>query len=129
MVLWKYIPDSVLELNKQREFNIHNLGFVHSIKYRALNLFILSVGVLFPMLAITNWGRKISQKLVFPVLPAGYVAFFIGSYLFGKILYGYAGTMDAATEVRELLLALGITCFAIHGAIRSEDLFRINRIE
>lgn len=120
------LPESVVRLNEQGEFNIHNLQFMHAKKYRALSIFILAVGILFPVFAATGWGRKLVQRLCFPVLPSAYSGFFVCSFVYGKVFYEYANTVDAATEVRELLVAVGMVCFAIHGIYRSSDLFRLD---
>jgi len=119
-------PESMIDINKQGEFNIHNLGFIGKFRYRFLTLFILSVGVLFPILTYSKKIKKLIQRIYFPVSPIAYIVIFIGSFLYGKFLYEYANTGDTATEVREFFLALGMLCFSLHGILKPKDIFRIN---
>jgi hypothetical protein len=121
-------PEAIRDANLQDEFNIHNIGFVDTFwggKYRWLSLMMFLVGVAFPLFAMWKWGRRIIQRTAFPVLPTAYVMWFVCSYFFGRFLYGYSGTRDTATEVRELLFAIGLCLFAVHGALRPDHLFRI----
>ena len=120
-------PESVRGANVQGEFNVHNLGFMVSPKYRLLSLMMFVTGILLPGMALFSWGKRLFQRFAFPVLPLCYSGLFVGSYLFGKYYY-YTLAIDAASETRELLMAVGMCAFAIHGAIRPDDLFRMKRV-
>jgi len=119
-------PDVVAAANAQNEFNLHNLEVLQTAKYRLLSLLMLFTGVVFPCAALFERVRALFQRLVFPVLPMAYSGFFVCSYLYGKLYYDKVPG-DGATEVRELLMALGIFAFALHGSLRSNDVFRIRR--
>ena len=119
-------PDAVAAANVQNEFNLHNLEILQTPKYRLLSLLMLFTGVVFPVAALFKSARSLFQRLVFPVLPMAYSGLFIFSYLYGKLYYDRVPG-DAATEVRELLLALGIFAFALHGSLRPNDVFRIKQ--
>ncbi|MBU0982883.1 MAG: hypothetical protein KKA42_03370 [candidate division Zixibacteria bacterium] len=121
-------PESIAATNTQQEFNIHNLDFVENAKYRLLSLFMLFTGVLFPAFALMARGREIIRKLAFPVMPIAYAAFFVLSYIFGKYYYGIL-LRDTSSEVREILMSIGMLAFGLHAALRPDDLFRLKREE
>lgn len=56
--------------------------------------------------------------------PAAYWLFFVGAYVYGKTVRQFMVRTNDAAEVRELLLAVGMVCFAWHGALRPCALFR-----
>lgn len=121
-------PEALKEINKQGELNIHNIEIVDSFmggKYRYLSIMMLSTGLLMPLLALTEKGRDIIKKIALPVAPLRYSPLFVGAYLYGKY-YNQTLSNDAASEVRELLMAIAMLSFALHGAIQPEILFRIN---
>ncbi len=118
-------PESLQETNVQNEFNLHNLDFMVGFKYRALSLMMLITGVILPGLALFGFGRRLIQRVCFPVLPICYAGFFITAYLFGR-QYAYLPN-DSGTEIREFLMSLGLAAFGIHGAIKPDDLFRVSR--
>ncbi|MCK4574579.1 MAG: hypothetical protein KAU36_09410 [candidate division Zixibacteria bacterium] len=119
-------PDAIEKVNVQREFNLHNFAALQTIKYRMLSLLMFITGVLLPGIVLFGWGKKFMQKISMPVLPLCYSGFFVFSYLYGSYYYD-ALPIDAATEVRELLMGLGMAAFGLHGALRSDDLFRFKR--
>lgn len=119
-------PDAIAAANVQNEFNLHNLEVLETTKYRLLSLLMLFTGVVFPVAALFKSVRSLFQRIVFPVLPMAYSGLFICSYFYGKIYYDRVPG-DAATEVRELLLALGIFAFALHGSLRPNDVFRVKQ--
>ncbi len=119
-------PDGLASVNAQKEFNLHNLESLQSVKYRMLSLMMLITGVLLPLFVLWEKGRRLIQTLAFPVMPIAYMCFFIFSYCYGKYYY-HILPGDAATEVRELLLAVGMFAFAWHGALRPGDVFRLSR--
>ena len=117
-------PDTIEQVNVQREFNLHNLQGVETLKYTLLSLLMFVTGVMLPGIALFGWGKKLLQKLAFPVLPLCYSGFFIAAYLYGAY-YFEALPIDAASEVRELMMGLGLAAFGLHGAFRPHDLFRL----
>lgn len=125
------VPESVKELNTQDEFNLHNIWWLQQSgtswrTYRIISIFILATGVLLPALTLITSFRGFIRRVAFPVMPLSYCAFFLGSYIYGKYYY-YVLPGDTASEVRELLMAIGLFVFALHGAIRPDDLFRLQR--
>ncbi len=121
-------PEAIKELNSQGEFNLHNLSQIQDGEtawntHRLLSIFMLIVGMLLPGISLFEKGRELIQKFSIPVLPLAYVGFFVGSLLFEKYYYEIL-TDDAATEVRELLMAFGLLFFAIHAYFKPDDLFR-----
>ena len=121
-------PQSIADANIQEEFNLHNLNLIESTKYRLLSLMMLITGVLLPAFALWDRGRQLIQRLAFPVMPIAYSGFFVLSYLFGKYYYTIL-PRDSSTEVRELLMAIGMFAFALHGMLRPADLFRLRSSE
>ncbi len=128
-------PDSLAEINKQREFNIHNIGFVDSFlggKYRYLSFMMLMTGLIIPLFAMSRFGRRMCQKFAFPVAPLRYAVLFVGAYVFGKYFHWFPiesptgmPTRWIASEVREFVMGVAMACFALHGAIRPWDLFGV----
>ncbi len=119
-------PETIALQNTQEEFNLHNLAVIESSKYRLLSVFMLITGVLLPCFALWDKGRQLIQKYNFPVMPIAYMAFFILSYIFGKYYFAVL-LRDTATEVRELLMAIGMFAFGLHAALRPDDLFRLTK--
>jgi hypothetical protein len=121
-------PESMKVVNKQEEFNIHNIKSVDSFlggAYRYLTIMMLTTGLLLPITASTNRGRRLVQKFAVPVLQNRYMGLFVGSYLFGKY---YDPMLDnTAAEIRELLMGIGMALFGLHGALRPESLFRVDQ--
>lgn len=114
-------PEGIKEVNAQDEFNVHNLEFIVVTKYRLLSIFMFLTGCLFPFLAVFDWGKRLFQKLAFPVLPLSYSSLFIASYIYGK--YYYYLPIDAGTEMREMIMGMGMAAFGIHGLFKPDDLF------
>jgi hypothetical protein len=120
------VPEIVAEQNQQGEMNFHNLKFIH--KYftgyqkglpNTFSFLMVTLGVFFPLIAITRWGCRMIQRFAFPVVPACYMVLFIGASLYGKYLH------PRLFEVREFMWALGIFLSALHGLMRPWDLFRM----
>lgn len=125
-------PESMVEYNTQEEFNLHNMFFLSEsysggwVTYRYLSIMMLATGFLLPIVALGRKGVRLFRKLALPVLPICYMGFFVGSILYGRYYYDLLPS-DTATEVRELMLAIGMFCFALHGAMRPDDLFRLRK--
>jgi len=123
-------PESLAKINLQQEFNIHNIALVDSAfggKYRYLSIMMLLTGVVFPLVALSAWGRRLFRKFCFPVCPPQFMLFFLGSYLFGKYysVWNPAAMPDpnSISETREFIFGLGMACFAFYGALRPDALF------
>ena len=120
-------PEQIKAINTQDELNLHNLWFMQSTDwntYRLISAFMLGIGVLLPLLALSGRVRSLMQQFAFPVMPIQYAAIFLGSYLFGKHYY-FLLSGDTAAEIRELLLSVGMLVFAAHAWLRPDDLFRV----
>ena len=122
------VPESISSVNYQNELNVHNLELLRAVPgggYRMISLFMILTGFVFPLLALSNWGRSTVQRLAFPVAPIGYAVLFVGAYLFGR----YYSPVDliTASEVRELVMAIGMFSFALHGALCPWVVFRMRR--
>ncbi len=130
-------PDSLIEINRQSEFNIHNIGIVDQFmggKYRYLSIMMLMTGLIIPLFAMTRFGCRICQYFAFPVAPLRYVVLFVGAYIFGKYFAEFPfesptgrPTAFIATELREFTLGVAMVCFALHGAFRPWDLFGVHK--
>ncbi|HHH76256.1 MAG TPA: hypothetical protein ENL03_04455 [Phycisphaerae bacterium] len=111
-------PQSIANINKQNEINLHNVKWVDEYfggKYRWLSLLVLTSGVLLPLLGRVRPIRRVFNRAGLPVVPVHYVMFFLGGYLFGKMVHTEY-TNDAA-EIREFAFALGYLLFAAHASI------------
>jgi hypothetical protein len=119
-------PDKVADYNEQGEFNLHNLWFMKAFlggTYMHVSILMLMTGLVFPLVALTRWGKILLQKFAFPVSPLGYWPLFVGAYAFGKYYHTRAFMPNDASEMRELLLSVGMLAFSLHGAIDPDALF------
>jgi hypothetical protein len=119
-------PEVLRGVNTQNELNLHNIEFVDTFlggKFRYLSIMMIMTGLLFPLAALTRRGKQLIERTAFPVAPLVYATLFVGAYLYG---FRYSGHLADAkhAEVRELLMAIAIFAFALHGAIRPDELFR-----
>lgn len=120
-------PEILEDINVQNEINLHNMKFMDEYfggKYRYLSIMMITTGLLLPLFALSNLGKRIIQRFYFPVAPLYYAPFFIGAYLYGRYYQPIIGS--EASEVREFLMSVGMFCFAITGAILPNTLFREN---
>ena len=118
-------PDALLEINLQKEINIHNIEFVDTFmggKFRYLSIMMLMTGLLIPLFALSAFGKRTIQRFAFPVAPLCYAPLFVGAYIYGK--YYFPQIANHAIEVRECLMAIGMFCFAATGAMFPCTLFR-----
>lgn len=128
-------PESLMKINMQHEFNIHNIEFMNLFlgrKNRYLSIMMLMTGLITPLSAMTQFGCLICQKFAFPVAPLKYVVLFVGAYIFGKYFHGFPiesptdlPTAFIATEIREFIMSVAMGCFALHGAFCPWDLFGV----
>jgi hypothetical protein len=119
-------PTSLEAANTQGELNLHNLEVVDEKfggTYRLLTIFTLLTGGVLPLAALTRVGRQLFRRFYFPVVPAAYMVLFVGAYFFGRAHAAFS--VEYAGEVREFFIALGMLCFAFHGALRPDELFRV----
>jgi len=121
-------PENISTVNLQDEFNIHNIEVVDTFlggKYRYLSIMMITTGLLLPLLALTQFGKRIIRWFAFPVSPLAYWLLFVGAYVYGKYYFSLTVSTNDAAEVREFLMSVGMLCFSIHGAIRPCTVFRI----
>lgn len=124
-------PDAVKAINAQQEFTVHNLYDFASGggTYRYLSIFVVLTGLVFPLIALSNWGRKLFQRFSFPVAPLALAPVFIGAYIFGRYYLDIAPMPDlspqnAINEIRELLIGVAMAMFGLFGALAPDALFR-----
>ncbi len=120
-------PEGLARINKQNEVNLHNIVVVDTLlggKYRYLSMMMLTTGLFLPLFAATRFGKRVIQWWGFPVCPAAYWLVFVGAYVYGKTVRQFMVHTNDASEVREFLMAVGMFCFAWHGAIRPCAVFR-----
>ena len=122
-------PESISEINFQDEFNIHNISFGSfggwTAQWFVIQFMTFVPGVILPILAIAKWAPPLIQRLAFPVIPLAFVPIFLGSWLLQKIYSPVIYNPNDLMEIREFLMATGLLCFALHGSLRSSDLFRL----
>jgi hypothetical protein len=117
--------ESLAKINKQNEFNFHNIAVVDTFlggKFRALSLMMFLTGLIFPLIVLFKKGRRFFQKMAFPVAPLCYWSIFVGAYFYAKHYFPMIGNDSA--EVREFLMSIGMVCFSLHGAIDPKEIFR-----
>lgn len=113
-------PDAIRRINRQKEFNLHNFEGVHDNMYRLQSVAMFAIGLVLPLLALTRRGAQLLTLVAIPVAPFRYSPLFVGAYLYNRAYFSQLG--NSSMEVRELLMALGMACFAAHGALRPQDL-------
>ena len=124
----KDVDIAFFEDNVQGELNIHNLPLFYSKQLEILYIFIWITGVILPAVAFTRFGRRLIQTIAFPVAPYPYFSLFVLAYLFSSKLIFDPGTyIHAIQEIAELTLAVAMSCFAVHGILRPDSLFRADR--
>lgn len=120
-------PEWLSEINVQDETNVHNIGWVDTFMggyHRWLSIFMLLNGLVIPVFAETNYGRRVIQWWGFPVVPVPLWLFFVGAYFYGVIMRDYTYRTNDAAEVREFLLSVALASFALYGAWRPWTVFR-----
>jgi hypothetical protein len=118
-------PSWFAPMNRQKEINLHNIFWIEQPiggVYRAVSIMIVLTGVLIPLFALTARGRRLIQRLAFPVLPWGWAALFVGCLLYDRYYPRILGL--TSSEVREFLLSVGMMAFGLHAAWRPGDVFR-----
>lgn len=111
-------PEALASVNKQNELNIHNIEWVDEFlggKYRWMSVLVLTTGVLMPIATTLGRVRRLCDRFALPVVQLHYAAFFLGGYMFCKIL-GPEEVGRAAQEIREFMFSLGYLLFAVHWA-------------
>lgn len=123
-------PETIRDLNLQREINIHNLVFFEKYPnifdpHRILNLFVLVMGIITPLLyryfrATRDWLNRI----YFPVCPLSCLTLF-----FLAIVYEKASMMIfdhwANAEIKEFFFSIGFLLYSI-SVLRRENTIRSN---
>ena len=116
----------LLATNLQSELNLHNMPGFSRYKSDFVNGFILFFGIVLPVLASFPPTKNAVRAAAFPVAPLPYLPLFLAALLlhayliFPRAEYGYA-----PREYSELLFALGMALFALHGAWRPDSLYRV----
>ena len=130
-------PESWAEINYQQETTLHNLDWVYTTLtssetgfFRAnfFNLLFVGMGLGLPVIALIPWARSLIARLAIPIIPLRYAVLFVGAWLYGKYLVGYAGHKNPP-EVREFLFSIGILMFALIGLKRPWELYRVTAEE
>ncbi len=119
-------PDALREINRQHEINIHNMQFMYTFlggKHRLLIIMILTTGLLLPVIALSEFGKRAIQRFAFPVSPLCYAPLFVGAYVYPRYYYPIMG--NDAVEVREFMMSVGMFSFSVTGAIYPCTLFRV----
>ena len=101
------------QINLQNEINIRNIEFVDTFlggNFRYLSIMMLTTGLLLPLFAMSNVGKRTIQRFAFPVSPLCYAPLFIGAYAYGK--YYIPEMRNDAAEVRAFLMAFRIVNLA-----------------
>jgi len=125
-------PEIIAEDSTQDEINIHNLAFIEEnsdlSEYRMLSIYMLLGGLGIPLIARTKPGKSLIGWTYFPVLPWCYSALWVGAYFYGKYYYVWAPIPNldpgnAATEIRELLVAAGTGFFGWHALLWPAEVY------
>ena len=115
-------PDLMLQYNKQEEFNLHNVGLIHSYKDGLLALGILVWGVILPLTKpFVGAVAKLQRLMHLPLPPLQYVGYFaaaIGFRVIFKTIYGNMGQ-----EGLEFIFALAMFLLSWHAMRRPRALF------
>jgi hypothetical protein len=115
-------PEAIDQANKQNEFNVHNLYYFDSLggtdKY--VSILMLFMGLVLP---IMDRFIPLMRQIGMPVPSLSCCILFAGAYLYGLYFKLMPTGVEAdlqftyffsAIEVRELILSLATTCFAVH---------------
>jgi hypothetical protein len=124
-------PEAMTRINMQNETNIHNIEWVNNFlggSHRYLSLYMLTTGLLIPLIATTRIGSAVLGFLRFPVSPWSYSVLFVGAYLYHKyyrILFPIPDLYppNAPTEIRETLVGIASAFFGLHAALWPRDVY------
>lgn len=124
----KDVDIAFFEDNVQGETNIHNLPLFHKRHPILLDKFVWITGVILPLIAFNKFGRHLIQTIAFPVAPFPYFSLFVLVFLFSsRMIFDPTTWMNPIHEAAELTLAVAMSCFAVHGILRPDSLFRADR--
>jgi hypothetical protein len=118
-------PEPLREVNRQGEFNVHNVGSLQWLKYSLLVGTVALVGVVMPWLRLIALGRTLLARLAVPVAPIVYSGLFLAALLVLRHAANWLAMADRndAQEYGEMLFALGLLLFGVHAAVRPPDVF------
>ncbi len=111
-------PQSIKDLNYQKEINIHNLSFFIKYKFlfdahRILNVYVLIVGIILPLLYKYSLGaRRLLNRLHFPVCPLSALTIFVLAIIYEKTAMQIFSHW-ANIEIREFLFSFGFLLFSV----------------
>lgn len=119
-------PESLSEINKQQETNLHNIGIVSTIAEATFFLLWVGMAVLAPLLSRVRFvGTLVRTYVPVIALPLGVV--FVSNFIFAKVLQAALETQDSAsrypvvhrvTETKESVYALLFAIGAIYLLLR-----------
>lgn len=116
--IFRYHVATVEDVNRQGEFNVHNLEFLHDSSWntgRLLTIGSLAFGVLLPLLLSTSRvaQRILIQVCCFPVPHPVVGVCFLLSWLWYRSGYNRFPLEIAVEESREATIALGFFVYAV----------------
>jgi len=115
-------PERLATLNRQHEFNLHNIAYIHRWKDDIGAVIILMWGVVLPIAVLLSTRlAALRKRFWIPLPPLTFAPFFaaaLGTRLVFKPLYGNVGV-----EGLEMLFGLAMLIVAWHALHRVEELF------
>jgi len=104
-------PDSIVEVNKQDEINVHNLETFSGLLSveRLFTLFWVVMGVLLPLLALWRPARERLSRLV-PILPAPLAIAFVLNQVLSS---GATRVLDGSDAFKSTEVSLGHSSFEL----------------
>lgn len=111
-------PETIRDVNLQREINIHNLAFLQKYPnifdpHRILNLFVLAVGIITPILyKHFRPIRKWMNRICFPVCPLSCLTLFVLAMVYEKASMAVFDHW-ANAEIKEFLFSIGFLLYSI----------------
>ncbi|MDX9702521.1 MAG: hypothetical protein RBU23_05695 [Candidatus Auribacterota bacterium] len=125
-------PEDLLKINKQSEFNLHNIEFFDTFwggQYRALSLMALTLGCLFPVLNLNKLINKFMRTINFPIINLSLIMLFFGTYIMGKIGSAILPDTQNITELRELHFSFGFFIFAFDELISIKSKVNLSNVK
>jgi hypothetical protein len=111
-------PACLRELNRQGEFNVHNLGELQRLKYSFLIALVGALGVGLPLLRGVGPVRRFVERHGLSWPSAAAVALLVGAILYLRHGTAWLPTSNRndAQEIGELCFALGMAAFGLNSA-------------
>jgi hypothetical protein len=108
-------PESMMENNRQAEFNLHNLEAAYRLygsDSRPMLFIELGLGVALPLFALEKRGSQFCRSIGMPVPPVSLLPLFLGANIFGRqfsewfLSLGFQRTVTP--EIAEFLLSAAL---------------------